>query len=230
MRFLLLTMWLLACAENEPTSKSSAGDSVQATGHSTETEREYGYKIGMQGSCYEAEKQPSDVCYRMGMRNFREINATLSRLTGVSYQTGEVRKAYHQVEVMLPRKNSLDGFLGAVPVGIFRLASAYCNQLVNGKDMEEVQRQRFPTIDFNGKANVALALPKRSVVANAFIDAFWGKNIVSGKDRDNAVAHLVAYIDDTLQEATHRNSVKGTRNTLLGACTAMLSSAPVIFY
>ena len=92
--------------------------------------------------------------------------------------------------------------------------------------MTAVQNQNFPEIDFSGLANATLAPEKRSDVANAF----WGKNIVIGKDRDNAVEHLTAYIDDSLQEKGHSNTVKGTKNTLLGVCTAMLSSAPVIFY
>ncbi len=229
MRFLLLTMWLFACAESNPAYDSSID--AQEAGGTADSVKKYDYVMGMQGSCYEIKTQDQeDVCYRMGMRSYREIKATMSRLTGVSSQTGEVQTAFQKVQIMLPRKNSLDGFLGAVPGGIFRLASAYCNQFVNGKNMTEVQSQRFPEIDFSGLANATLAPEKRSDVANAFIDAFWGKNLVNGKDRDNAVEHLTAYIGTTLQEEGHSDTVKGTKNTLLGVCTAMLSSAPVIFY
>lgn len=229
MRFLLLIL-IAACAETDlPLDSSSDGpDETAGLG------KEYGYEMGMQGSCYETDSQ--DVCYRMGMRDYREINATLSRLTGISTQTAEVQKAYRQVAVILPRKNSLDGFLGAVPVGIFRLASAYCNQLVNGEDAEETQNKLFSEpeseikINFIGRADVVLASEKQSVVANAFIDAFWGENLVLGKDRDAAVAHLTAYIDTSLQKEGYSDTVKGTKKTLLGVCTAMLSSVPVVFY
>ena len=222
MRFMLLTLWLFACAESDSVSDASAIN-AQGIGGTADSVKKYDYIMGMQSSCYETKTQDQEgACYRMGMRSYREINATLSRLTGVSSQTGEVRTAFQQVQIMLPRKNSLDGFLGAVPGGIFRLASAYCNQFVNGKNMAEVQRQRFPEIDFNGRATAALASSKRTAVANAFIDAFWGKNLVNGKDRDSAVEHLTAYIDTSLQEEGHSDTVKGTKNTLLGVCTAML--------
>ena len=227
MRFILLTMWLFACAESDPSSSNSSVDAA-AMGGTAEPVKKYDYVMGMQGSCYEVKTQDQEgVCYRMGMRSYREIKATMSRLTGVSSQTEEVQAAFQKVQIMLPRKNTPDGFLGAVPGGIFRLASAYCNQLVNGT---EVQNQHFLKINFNDSADATPASEKRSDVANAFIDAFWGKNLVTGKDRDNAVEHLTAYIDDSLQEEGHSNTVKGTKNTLLGVCTAMLSSAPVIFY
>ena len=149
MRFILLTMWLFACAESDSASSSTSSVDAQAMEGTADPVKKYDYVMGMQGTCYEIKTQDQEgVCYRMGMRSFREINATISRLTGVSDQKEEVRRAYRHVEVMLPRKNSLDGFLGAVPVGIFRLASAYCNQLVNGID-EDILKSAAPAFFYH---------------------------------------------------------------------------------
>ena len=112
------------------------------------------------------------ISKKIGVRNFQEINLTMSTLTGIDHHSQPIKDVYRVVSSMLPLDNSARGFHPPVQVAVFRLASAYCHQLIN---IGQGRAEMFPDIDFDAAAVDALAPDKRSNVASAFVSAFWGR-------------------------------------------------------
>ncbi|MCS6948687.1 MAG: LamG domain-containing protein, partial [Steroidobacteraceae bacterium] len=93
---------------------------------------------------------------QIGIRQFEEIHATMSELTGVPMTHPDVRTTYELVKQALPQSENIEGFLTAQQVGVAQLAIEYCNALV-----EDPARRAslFPGVDFNA--------PAQSVFGNA---------------------------------------------------------------
>ena len=67
----------------------------------------------------------------IGVRNFNEINATMSAITGVSAKDANVDAVYQTVIQQLPGVESIEGFLSAHQMAISQLAIEYCSALVD---------------------------------------------------------------------------------------------------
>ena len=63
----------------------------------------------------------------IGIKNFAEINASLSALTGVSSANTEVAATYESVKQQMPIAENLGGFVSAHQMGITQLAVKYCD-------------------------------------------------------------------------------------------------------
>ena len=169
-----------------------------------------------------------------GARNFREINQTMSRVTGVDSNNQQVLNVYNEISEMLPRDNAIDSFSGPVQVGIVRLASEYCGQmLANG----QLVKDKLPEIDFSSPPSVVLAVEQRPQVATAFIDSFWGKSYRTTEDGQRAVTDLVDIIDQEMLASNPRSTRAPTQlnrgllgQIMMSLCTTTLASAPLIFF
>jgi len=69
----------------------------------------------------------------IGLRNYQEINATMSTITGVSTEQSNVRSVYQTVIQQLPSVENIEGFLSAHQMAISQLAIEYCSALVDNK-------------------------------------------------------------------------------------------------
>ncbi len=67
----------------------------------------------------------------VGLRTFDGINASLSKITGVSITDAAVVNTYGLVQQALPAVDQLDTFGPAQQTGMAQLAIVYCNELVN---------------------------------------------------------------------------------------------------
>ncbi|MDE3270376.1 MAG: hypothetical protein OYH77_08885 [Pseudomonadota bacterium] len=178
------------------------------------------------------------VSKKIGLRNFQEINLTMSTLTGIDHHAKPIRDVYDTVSSMLPLDNSASAFHPPVQVAVFRLASAYCHQLINlGKGRNDI----FPAIDFEADATVALAPDKRDRVAAAFIAAFWERSSSATLPTSESRSIIVQYISEALGEhsavqdaeryiAKDVAPMQQTKEVLFTVCNAMLASAPVMFH
>ena len=86
---------------------------------------------------------------RFGMRTFDELNATYSRLTGVSPNVAQVASTYANVKQQLPTVESIDAFLASQQTGIAQLAIAYCNAMVNDGTL---RTQFYGSVDPNASS------------------------------------------------------------------------------
>ena len=170
-----------------------------------------------------------------GTRSFREINQTMSRITGVDSNNQQVSNVYTEIREMLPRDNAIDSFSGPVQVGIVRLASEYCGQMLRDRQLRE---DKLPEINFNSPSPEALAVEKRPQVAALFIDKFWGQAYRLSTEGQRAVTDLVDIIDqemlanDDQSSRTRRRTTRSPQLTqiLLSLCTTTLASAPLMFF
>lgn len=67
----------------------------------------------------------------IGLRNFAEINATMSKMTGVLTTQSDVRDVYNTVIQQLPTVETIGAFISSHQMGVTQLAIEYCDVLVN---------------------------------------------------------------------------------------------------
>jgi len=160
------------------------------------------------------------------VRNFAEINATMSTITGVPATNQTVNTLYGTLQQSLPPAPQLDAFLASQQTAISQMASAYCQQLVGTQSLRDAF---FGTgLDANISATSAAffgnssANTNRSIVINALTSHAVGTanpnyaTAVSGEL--NALFNYIASVSGTpptVQSAT------------AAACSAVLGSAVV---
>lgn len=174
------------------------------------------------------DSEASGIIRSSGVRSFREINATMSVLTGVSARDQEVVTTYNSISDMLPRKNSSAGFSGPAQVGVFRLASTYCDRLLSNA---QLRTTKFPDLDFNDPT--VLEADKRAQVVTTFTNTFWGRSSVTSTTK--ITEFIAASVDsDTAgtpnQRANTGRNQGGINPVFFDVCTAVLASGPVIFH
>ncbi len=90
---------------------------------------------------------PRDPDY--GIRDFAEINQTMSNMTGVPTTQTQVKATYDAVYQALPVATGIEGFLSSQQMGITQLAISYCSALVD--DDLEAAAMYFPGFDFSAR-------------------------------------------------------------------------------
>ncbi|MDH5570606.1 MAG: LamG domain-containing protein [Gammaproteobacteria bacterium] len=95
-----------------------------------------------------------DASSDIAVRIFSEINASMSAVTGVSPQTGNVRTTYTTIEQQLPAIENIEGFISSNQVAITQLAFEYCSALV---DSASLRSTFFSGFDFNSNVVTAFS-------------------------------------------------------------------------
>ncbi len=157
----------------------------------------------------------------VGVKNFEQINASMSVLTGVSEMNNSVRNTYNDLEVQLPSRNNVKSFLAANQVAITKLAAEYCDALVNSGTLRQGV---WPGFDFGAAPNQSLAnsVQKTNLIEQT-LNRFWGTNV--GGDRSVALIEMRSLLDELL--AGENQNATTTQTTVKGLCTAALASAQV---
>lgn len=86
----------------------------------------------------------------IGLRNFEEIDATISRVTSVPRP--RVLDFFKQVQQQLPTDENIQGFLAAHQSGVMQLTAAYCAELSGDTALRAAY---FPSVDFSGSLTSA---------------------------------------------------------------------------
>tara|TARA_R110002072_G_scaffold276051_1_gene437643 strand:- start:412639 stop:413355 length:717 start_codon:yes stop_codon:yes gene_type:complete len=158
----------------------------------------------------------------VGVKNFDQINNSFSALTGVSVSQNNVRNLFEDVATQLPTENDVKSFLGSNQVAVAKLASEYCNRLVNDGNLRS---QIWPNLDFGRSPSSEFNNTNIDLVINQTIDHFWGPN-VQQFDRQSDYLEMRDLFNDLLV-GENMGSSATTRNTMMGICTAALASAHV---
>ena len=158
----------------------------------------------------------------VGVKNFEQINETMSVLTGVDAGTNAVQNVYNDLEVQLPTDNSIKSFLSANQVAITKLAAEYCHALVESGNLRGTV---WPGFNFGSSPNNVLSNNTQKIqFIDQTLNKFWGMNV--GGDRTSSQLELLSLMNDLLQGENLGNAGT-TRTTAKGICTAALSSAQV---
>jgi hypothetical protein len=163
-----------------------------------------------------------------GVKFYSQINAAMSRITGVPVTNATVNTLYNTLQQSLPTSNDLSAFTASAQTAISTLADAYCSQAVN---TPAIQTVTFPGLVLNQTASTyfgaapAVGSPatgNRGLLINPLVNATTGGAAVNPNQ-----AQLVT---DTLNALITTLAVTNgatTAQTAQGACSALLGSAVV---
>lgn len=157
----------------------------------------------------------------LGVKNFEQINETMSVLTGVDPSTRDIENTFEELEVQLPGDNNIKSFLSANQVAITKLAAEYCDVLV---DDGTLRAQVWPGLNFSNSPNQVLSnnAQKLGVIIQT-LDKFWG---MTTDNRATSETEMLSLMNDLLAGENLGN--RGTTATVMkGVCTAALASAEV---
>jgi hypothetical protein len=172
------------------------------------------------------EPEIQKIFAKTGIRNFAQINATMSALTGVPTTNAQVAAFYTAQATSLPTDNDVKGFIGSHQVTIFKLAVEYCDVLVKDATLRATV---FGTFNFAAAPNAAFTPDTKKALADSLVSKFWGKNLSNLSPHTENVTLVVTLIDDLL---TGRDLTVATQTPgiVTGTCAGVLSSAPVTLY
>jgi len=167
------------------------------------------------------------VFVKAGIRNYAQINATMSLLTGVPRSNATVSQVFSaNLTTALPTDNDIKAFLGSQQVAVFKLAVEYCDAMI--KDAN-ISRTFFGSVTVTGAPSVVFSAQGKAAVADVFVSKFWGKNLESLPAHDQNVTMAVGLIDQLLANKDQANAAV-TAAVLTGTCAGILSAAPVTMY
>jgi hypothetical protein len=162
---------------------------------------------------------PADI----GVKTFAEINANLSRMTGVATEIKAVRDVYEKVQQQLPVDENIEGFLPAHHMGVTQLAVAYCNALMNDMTLRSNKFSGFvfgaapaTAFDSSGRARLIGGLLSALVVTTSSDN----HNLSSGPKASDMTNELNTLIDQMI--ACGNNC---PANTTVSASTAVCAAA-----
>jgi hypothetical protein len=163
---------------------------------------------------------------RKGVKNFAQVNAALSQITGVPVTNSTVNTMYNTLQQSLPPTNDLGAFLASHQTAISALADTYCNQAVTTSAAAV-----FPGLNLaNGNTMTyfgTTAAPNTAnlnLVINPLVARAIGSNV--NPTVEAAVRTEITSLITTLAGTTP--TVAGrTASITQAACTAVLGSAAV---
>jgi hypothetical protein len=161
----------------------------------------------------------------VGVKSFRQINATMSALTTIPTTNAVVAPVYAQLATQLPDGNDIRAFLASHQVAIGKLAVEYCDVMVDTPAAASVV---LPGIALNAAPATALNAAGREAINKALVTRFWGTGLADVPDMGETLATL-SMLTDELLVGKNMNSAALTPSVVKGLCTAVLSSGPVTF-
>lgn len=162
----------------------------------------------------------------IGIRNFAEINASMSALTTVPANRSDVQQTYLQLRQQLPSVTSIGSFLASNQMAITQLAIKYCDALVEDPGLRTAV---FPNFDFALVPASAYDNEGREALFTPLTNRMLGDSIATQPDV-SAVTQELHNLVDRLTECTQTNSCEAntTRNVAKASCAAVLGSAAVV--
>lgn len=160
----------------------------------------------------------------VGVKNFEQINQSMSVLTGIPTNNTNVQTVYNDIVIQLPTDNNIKNFLPSMQVAITKLATEYCDRLI---EVGTMKATIWPAINFTQTPMQTLTTANRTNMINQTIDHFLGP--IDGTSKDEAKVELNTLYDDLIAGESLTNSAT-TKKVVKGLCTAVLSSAYVTIF
>lgn len=158
---------------------------------------------------------------QVGVKNFEQINMTMSLLTGVPTTDANILTVFNDITIQLPSDNSVKSFLPSMQVAITKLAAEYCDRAV---ETDAYRKVIWTTIDFNQSPSQTLTPTNKISLINQSVDRFFGP--IDASAMNSAKSELLA-LYDTLINGESLTSNLTTKKVVKGICVASLSSAYV---
>ena len=157
----------------------------------------------------------------IGIKNFAELNATMSTLTQIPAQTDKVKSTYQLVQRQLPSIDNIETFISAQQMGVTQLAIAYCDSAIEDADISSAW---FPEMNFNQSPAVVYETAARGQFITRLIDKLMPLNIASQPDKVAVNTEIDALIT-RLSSCTDSCESDRSKTIAKASCTAILASA-----
>lgn len=161
---------------------------------------------------------------KIGLRNFAQINASMSVLTGVNQNSSNVATTYQLVKQQLPTLTNIETFISAQQMGITQLAIAYCDTAIEDNN---IRNTWFPDVDFNSTPNISYDVLGRANLLNPLLEQLMPSSVSSQPDKatvytelDNLISRL-AVCGNSCEASRSKDIAKAT-------CAAVLGSAVML--
>ena len=160
----------------------------------------------------------SDEQPRLAVKNFAEVNASLSAITKVNQTV--VAETYNIVKQQLPVSEDLEGFLASHQAGVMQMAVAYCTALVNRESTQSTGY--FADFNFSAPASTAFNGANADKVISPLLD---GMNAL-----DNTVITQPVSEDIALELRNLIDAMSGadTKTIVSSVCAAAGGSAMML--
>ena len=157
----------------------------------------------------------------IGIRDFAEVNASFSAITGIATTNPNVANTFNAVSQALPISPAVEGFISSQQMAVTQLAIQYCNELV---DSPSQRAEFFPGFDFNAELTEAF---KDSYLV---IDPLIARGIgdVNTQPNPDAVRAELTGLIDRLSSCGTSCEPDRTERVVKGTCAAVLGSAAVL--
>ncbi len=165
-----------------------------------------------------AEQEPE-----IGVRNFSEISATMSVITGVPVTNANVVATFDTVKQQLPTSTAIEGFLSAQQMGVAQLAIEYCSELV---DSDSLRPTFFPGFVGNFDLGAGQAFATATDRSNV-VDPIFAKTVGTGMASQPNEVDMKTELDSLIQVLVG-NGNASTRQIVKATCAAALGSAVVL--
>ncbi len=163
---------------------------------------------------------------KIAVRNFSQISATMSALTGIPQSHPQIVKYYATIENQLPLSNDMESFLPSHQVSIAKLAMSYCDSMLSNP---ELSAKFFGAYSLAETPTKAFSPAQRSLLIGTVTDKFWSTGLAilpskesSDKALNNLIDELLVGEDETQSEVTVK--------IVKGVCTSVLASSPVSMF
>jgi hypothetical protein len=158
----------------------------------------------------------------VGVRDFAEVHATMSRMTGISVANSAVAATYNLVHQALPVGTGIGGFISSQQMGITQLAIKYCSVLV---DDPSARAAYFPGFPFGTSSSTAFNNP--DLVIDPLINNMVGTGISTQPDLAALRGEVESLISDLAACGGSCESDR-TERIVKAACASVLGSAAML--
>ncbi|MFA3793116.1 LamG domain-containing protein [Aliiglaciecola sp. SL4] len=162
----------------------------------------------------------------IGVRNFAEINASMSVVTGVPTSNAAVKAAFEKLKQQLPSVTNIDSYLASNQMAVTQMAIKYCDQLVENSSL---RTDYFSGFDFTQSADSAFIDQDRNLILTPLLDRAIGSNIATQPQRDQVSTELNNLID-TLTNCSGNKVCDATytQTIVKATCAATIGSAALL--
>jgi hypothetical protein len=162
---------------------------------------------------------------QIGIRNFAEINASMSAVTTVPMNNSAVKAAFEQLKQQLPSVTNMGGFLASNQMAVTQMAIKYCDQLVETQSLRD---NYFTGFDFSQSASTAFSTQGRSLVLTPLATRMLGTGLTDQPNNsdvinelDNLITRLTDCSDGKVCDASY------TKTVVKAVCAGALGSAVI---
>jgi hypothetical protein len=161
---------------------------------------------------------------KIGLRNFAQIHASMSVLTGVNKESTKVAATYQLVKQQLPTLTNIETFISAQQMGITQLAIAYCDTALEN---ENLRMAWFPDVNFGNTPDIALDVTGRANLLNPLLDQLMPSTLSTQPDKAAVYSELDNLIT-RLAVCGSNCDINRSKNIAKASCAAVLGSAVML--